>query len=71
MFNFSIMPLDPLHIDEICEDIKNQYRDPERYTIKETLLIMGGAVGSGLLIASIFIGAMFLFLLFATQVWMK
>jgi hypothetical protein len=32
---------------------------------------MGGAVGSGLLIASIFIGAMFLFLLFATQVWMK
>lgn len=25
MFNFSIMPLDELHIDEICEDIKNQY----------------------------------------------
>ena len=25
MFNFSIMPLDALHIDEICEDIKNQY----------------------------------------------
>ena len=53
------------------EEIKNQYREPERYTIKETLLIMGGAVGSGLLIASIFIGTMFLFLLFATQVWMK
>ena len=26
IFNFSIMPLDELHIDEICEDIKNQYR---------------------------------------------
>lgn len=25
IFNFSIMPLDELHIDEICEDIKNQY----------------------------------------------
>lgn len=25
MFNFSIMPLDALHIDKICEDIKNQY----------------------------------------------
>lgn len=27
MFNFSIMPLDPLHIDKICEDIKNQYKN--------------------------------------------
>ena len=27
MFNFSIIPLDPLHIDEICEDIKNQYEN--------------------------------------------
>ncbi len=27
MFNFSIMPLDSLHIDEICEDIKNQYQN--------------------------------------------
>ena len=53
------------------EERRNQYREPERYTTKETLLIMGGAVGSGLLIACIFIGAMLLFLLFATQVWLK
>ena len=27
MFNFSIMSLDELHINEICEDIKNQYEN--------------------------------------------
>ena len=53
------------------EEIRNRYREPERYTLKETLLIAGGAVGSGLVIAGIFLLAMFLFLLFCTQVWLK
>lgn len=53
------------------EEIRGQHREPERYTTKETLLIMGGAVGSGLLIASIFIIAMLLFLLFCTLIWLK
>lgn len=45
--------------------------EPPKYTLKETLLIVGGAVGSGLLIAGIFIFAMFIFLLFCTQIWLK
>lgn len=45
--------------------------EPPKYTAKETLLIVGGAVGSGLLIAGIFIVAMFLFILFCTQIWFK
>lgn len=53
------------------EEVRNQYQEPMRYTLKETLLIMGGAVGSGLLIASVFIVVLLLFLLFATQVWLK
>ena len=53
------------------EEVRNCYREPERYTLKETLLIVGGAVGSGLVIAGIFLLAMFLFLLFCTQIWLK
>ena len=45
--------------------------EPEKYTAKETLLLVGGAVGSGLLIAGIFLLAGFLFILFCTQVWWK
>ena len=45
--------------------------EPPKYTRKETLLIIGGAVGSGLLIASVFIVAMFLFILFCTEIWLK
>lgn len=45
--------------------------EPQKYTAKETLYIIGGAVGSGLLIAGVFIVAMFLFILFCTQVWFQ
>lgn len=45
--------------------------EPQRYTAKETLYIIWGAVGSGLLIAGIFIVGAFLFLLFCTQIWLK
>lgn len=45
--------------------------EPERYTVKETLYIVKGAIGSALLIAGIFIVAAFLFLLFCTQFWLK
>ena len=66
---FEELRKDPEEREE--EEIRNQYREPERYTTKETLLIMGGAVGSGLLIAGAFILAMLAFLLFCTQVWLK
>lgn len=45
--------------------------EPERYTLKESLYMIGGAVGSGLLIAGIFLVGAFLFLLFCTQIWFK
>ena len=53
------------------EEIRNRYHQPERYTTKETLLFLGGALGSGLLIAGIFIVLGFLFILFCTQIWLK
>jgi hypothetical protein len=37
MFNFSIMPLDLEHIDEICQDIKYQY---ENGTASMALFVM-------------------------------
>lgn len=45
--------------------------EPPKYTKKETLYIIAGAVGSGLLIAGVFILVIFLFILFCTQVWFK
>lgn len=45
--------------------------EPIKYTFKETLLIVGGAVASGLLIAGILLLGIFLFILFCTQVWLK
>lgn len=45
--------------------------EPQKYTTKETLYMIGGAVASGLLIAGVFIVAGFLFILFCTQIWFK
>ena len=45
--------------------------EPQKYTAKETFYIVAGAVGSGLLIAGLFIVVAFLFLLFCTQIWLK
>lgn len=45
--------------------------EPQRYTAEEIRYMVGGAVGSGLLIAGIFLVAAFLFLLFCTQIWFK
>lgn len=45
--------------------------EPERYTAQETFAMIRGAVKSGLLIAGVYILAMFLFILFCTQVWFK
>ena len=45
--------------------------EPQKYTAKETLYIIGGALRSALLIAGVFLVAAFLFLLFCTQIWLK
>ena len=68
-------------LEELRKEPEDQRENPEyiplfepetqRYTAKETLYIIWGAVGSGLLIAGIFIVGAFLFLLFCTQIWLK
>ena len=45
--------------------------EPPSYTAEERKYIIRGALGSSLLIAGVYIVAIFLFILFCTQIWFK
>ena len=48
---------------------EEQIQPAEELTNKEVRGIIGGALLAGIMIVFVFIGAMFLFLLFCTHVW--
>lgn len=53
------------------EQQESLYNQEEQLTKQETRRMMVSATAAGLVIGMIFIGAMFLFLLFCTNVWFK